>query len=160
MIKTVVPKWGKCKSGTYKPINGEKYNGEYPIIFRSGLEEAFMEIIDSTPSVLSWSSESFIVPYISPIDHRPHRYFPDFVLKILNNQNIEEWIIVEIKPDSQTRPPNMPRKKTPKRMNRYKKDLYQWLVNKEKWKAAKKIAKDKGAKFMIITEKWFKKRSL
>ena len=44
--------------------------------------------------VIKWSSEEYIIPYISPVDNRPHRYYPDFYVKVRNADNIvEEWIV-------------------------------------------------------------------
>lgn len=153
-MKHVIPKWGKCKSGVFNPVNRDKYIGGYPIIFRSSLELSFMDMCDKNSSILSWASETLIVPYISPKDGRQHRYYPDFTIKALNAQNEVENLIIEIKPDSQTRKPKPPKSKTPKTIYNYNNKLKDWMINESKWKAANKVAESKGSKFIIITEKW------
>ena len=41
-----------------------------------------MKWCDITPTVQEWGSEEIIIPYVSPVDGRKHRYFPDFYVKI------------------------------------------------------------------------------
>ena len=41
-----------------------------------------MKWCDITHSVQEWGSEEIIIPYISPVDGKRHRYFPDFYVKI------------------------------------------------------------------------------
>jgi trans-aconitate methyltransferase len=73
--------------GVFKPKNPQKYNGDPTnIIYRSSWELKYMMYLDSHENVLSWSSEEVIVPYRSPIDNKVHRYFPDFVVK-MNQDN-------------------------------------------------------------------------
>jgi len=153
-LKHIIPKWGKCLSGTFSPKNNTKYNGKYPIIYRSSLELRFMKICDSSPSVLSWSSESYIVNYVSPKDGKSHRYYPDFVIKAKNADNYVENIVIEIKPDSQTRAPIPPSNISKKGLINYNKKVLDWYINKAKWEAAKRESSLNGSKFMIITEKW------
>ena len=57
-----------------------------------------MKWCDITPSVTEWGSEEIIIPYISPVDGRRHRYFPDFYVKIGNKK-----YLVEVKPLRQTK---------------------------------------------------------
>ena len=52
------------------------------MIYRSSWEYKFYEMVDITPTVKEWGSEEIIIPYISPVDGKRHRYFPDFYVKI------------------------------------------------------------------------------
>lgn len=128
--------------------NPEKYIGDHnAVISRSSWETKFMVWLDSNKQVLAWNSEETVIPYISPKDNRPHRYFLDFKAKIVDNNNVETTYIIEIKPDVQTRPPK-PRKQTKAYLN----EVLTWGVNEAKWTAAEKFAKEKGMKFVILTE--------
>lgn len=136
--------------GTYTPRNPEKYKGTYPICFRSSWEQKMMMFLDSNPNCIFWSSESVVVPYMHPIKKRMSRYFPDFLASFKDqNGNITKYII-ELKPYKETiLPENKPRK-------RKKTQLYEeltYVINQEKWKAAKEFCKLNGLKFQIITEK-------
>eukprot|EP01047_Picozoa_sp_COSAG01_P106055 COSAG01_NODE_35203_length_535_cov_1.513761_1_plen_77_part_10 len=71
----------KYRQGRYKPINREKYVDSSDPVYRSSWELKFFKWADSNNRVLKWGSESIIVPYISPLDGRVHRYFVDnFIL--------------------------------------------------------------------------------
>jgi hypothetical protein len=66
----------KYKQGTYRPKNPDKFIGS-TATYRSGLELKFFRFCDYNPNIVKWSSESVVVPYISPIDGKVHRYFVD-----------------------------------------------------------------------------------
>ena len=66
----------KYKQGIYTPIYPEKFIGKQAT-YRSGLELKFFRFCDNNANVLKWGSENVVVPYISPLDHRTHRYFVD-----------------------------------------------------------------------------------
>lgn len=135
--------------GRFKPQNPEKYKGDPSnIIYRSGWEFRFMRYVDKHPRVIEWSSEEIVIPYRSPIDGRVHRYFPDFLVKLINKQSKKETILVEIKPDYQTRPPQKQSRVTKKYLNEVK----TWGINEAKWKAAQEYCDDRGWKFEIFTE--------
>lgn len=106
--------------------------------------------LDKHPEVVSWSSEELVIPYISPIDGRPHRYFVDFVFK----KNNGETIVVEIKPYNQTIAPVL---KEGQQKRTYIKQVQTYGINTAKWKAADKYCKNKGWKFVILTEKDLKR---
>lgn len=134
--------------GFYRPSFPQKYKGDPKnIVYRSSWEYKFMKWCDITPSVLEWGSEEIIIPYISPVDGKKHRYFPDFYVKIGN-----EKYLVEVKPFKQTREPQTQKKIT----KRYINEVVTWSVNKAKWKAAEEFCNDLNWKFMIITEKELK----
>lgn len=128
----------------YIPINPEKYAGDPTnIIMRSSWETKFALWCDKNPQILKWSSEETVIPYLSPVDNRMHRYFIDFKIKTCNNVTY----IVEIKPKCQTMPPQGTRK-----TKRYLTEAKTFVVNQAKWHAAKQYAMDRNWKFIVLTE--------
>ena len=137
--------------GKFKVKNSQKYKGNPSnIIYRSLMELRFMKWCDSSEKILKWSSEEVVIPYISPIDNKRHRYFPDFLI-----QTEKGWFLIEVKPQVESRPP---KKKLVENLNlkkkrRYMKSVRTWLVNEAKWIAAKKVCEVEGWTFEIFTEK-------
>ena len=130
--------------GRYTPENPKKYIGDpSKIVYRSSWERRFMIYCDRNPLILSWASEELAIPYLSPNDHKMHRYYPDFIVKTQDKISM-----IEIKPNRETKPP---RKK--KNQRRYINEMKTWGVNEAKWKAAEKYCEMKGWDFKIITEK-------
>lgn len=137
------------RQGIYSPINKEKYKGTFPIIFRSSLELKFMKWADANPSVLTWGSESIVIPYQNPLTGRISRYFTDFNIVMKDKQGDFKKFLIEIKPYSQTLPPVQKNRKT-------KSLIYQqaeYIKNQAKWGAARAFCESKGSTFVIITEK-------
>lgn len=136
--------------GYFKAKAPTKYKGNPTnIIYRSSYELKLMMYLDRNPNVLEWASEEFFVPYKSPLDGKIHRYFPDFWVKKRNSEGIIETIVIEVKPKNQTIPPN-PQKNMSKK---YLYEVKEWGKNQAKWEAANKYCKQKGWKFLIVTEK-------
>jgi len=109
-----------------------------------------MVFCDENSSVLEWSSEEIVVPYISPIDGKVHRYFVDFWAKVKTKEGSIKEYLIEVKPKSQTKKPELPKTK---RMSRSKiTQMRNWLVNSAKWSAAKNLCEDRGWEFKILTE--------
>ena len=137
--------------GKFKIKNSQKYKGNPSnIIYRSLMELRFMKWCDSSEKIFQWSSEEIVIPYISPIDNKRHRYFPDFLI-----QTAKGWFLIEVKPQIESRPP---KKKLVENLNlkkkrRYMKSVRTWLVNEAKWNAAKKVCDVEGWSFEIFTEK-------
>jgi hypothetical protein len=138
----------RFKQGYFRPKNPKKFIGEFAI-FRSSYERKFMIWADNNPNVLEWGSEQIIVPYISPIDNKIHRYFVDNYIVLKEGDKIRKYLI-EIKPFKQTQAPKESKKK--KRATVLYENT-QWAVNQAKWESAKVYAKSKGAEFIILTEK-------
>ena len=85
--------------GKFRPSNRKKYRGDINnIVYRSLWERKFMVYCDTNPDILEWGSEEIIIPYVSPVDGKRHRYFPDFYIKTSNN----EKFIIEIKPNKRS----------------------------------------------------------
>jgi len=139
----------KYHQGTFKPKNPNKYVGDVTnIYYRSGWERKFYNWLDIESTVLQWSSEELIVPYVSPKDGRLHRYFPDAWAKMQTRKGLQCFLI-EIKPFAQTHVPKTPKRRT----KRYLNEVMTYAVNDAKWQAARQFCSDKGWEFKIITEK-------
>ena len=131
--------------GKFRPTNRQKYKGDITnIIYRSLWERSFMRYCDENKDIVEWGSEEIIVPYISPLDNKQHRYFPDFYIKTKNGDKF----MVEIKPKKFTKPPK-PKKRVTKA---YMHETKEWHRNQAKWKAARNVCEKLGWKFQIITE--------
>ena len=65
-------------------------------------------------------------------------------------------MLIEVKPSKQIKKPNKPRKKTAKALKGYETEYRTWLTNMHKFKAAEKVCKERGWKFKIVTETFFK----
>jgi TnsA endonuclease N terminal len=136
--------------GRFKPKNPQKYKGNpNNIIYRSSWELSFMNYLDKSGEVISWGSEETVVPYLSPIDSRRHRYFVDFIVTKLNKRGNKETVLIEIKPANQTKPPIRKSRVT----KRYLTEARNYVINMAKWRAADHYAKSRGWKFHIYTEK-------
>ena len=112
-------------------------------------------IADNNPSVLKWNSEEIIIPYVSPLDNRVHRYFPDFFMEYRNSRSVIVRTLIEVKPSIQTKPPNPKRKltKTGRKSKRYLREVNAYIINDAKWKQAIKYCGERGWDWKIITEK-------
>ena len=107
-----------------------------------------MSWLDQNPAILSWASEELIIPYISPIDNRKHRYFPDFIVKMRTRDGTLKTMILEVKPKKQTIQPEFRKRIT----KQYLTEVQTWGVNQAKWKAATEYCLDRGWEFKLITE--------
>lgn len=131
------------------PTNPQKYSGNVSnIIMRSSWETRFAIWCDKNPSIIRWSSEETIVPYVCPTDNKLHRYFIDFKIRVARGDGSTSTYLIEIKPFKQTNPPEYPGRRTQK----FLAESYTFIKNQAKWKAASEYAKDRGWEFKIITE--------
>ncbi len=139
----------KYHQGKYTPKNPEKYVGDVNnIIYRSGWEKKMFIKMDTNPNVLKWGSEEIIVPYVSPVDGRVHRYFVDLVAMMKTRTGKIIKVMMEIKPLSQTIPPKRPSRIT----KRYLNEIETYAINNSKWEAARKFAEQHNMTFELITE--------
>ena len=135
--------------GRYQPSYPRKYKGNPSnIIYRSLWEQKFMVYCDLNENILEWGSEEFYIPYRSPVDNRVHRYFPDFLIKVKENNGSIKTYVIEVKPKKQTRPPKQRKKVT----QSYLYECKTYAVNAAKWKAAREFCNDRKIEFKIITE--------
>jgi hypothetical protein len=139
----------KSYKGRYRVNNTAKYAGDPTrVIYRSLWELKFMKWCDNNSSVLEWGSEEVIIPYLSPVDNRIHRYFVDFYVKIQDRHGNVTKYLIEIKPAKYTRPPE----KSSRVTKRYIEEVMTWGINQSKWKNATEFCEDRGWKFQILTE--------
>jgi hypothetical protein len=128
----------------YRPSFPSKYKGDPTnIICRSSWERKFCHWCDLNESIIEWGSEEFYIPYLSPVDNRVHKYYPDFIIKLRESSGKIKTYVIEVKPKKQTKPPT---KKS------YIHECMTYEVNQAKWKAAVEFCKDHLIEFKIITE--------
>jgi len=136
-------------SGRFTPKNPQKYIGDPKnIIYRSSWECKVMSWLDREPSIISWASEELIIPYISPVDGKWHRYFPDFLVKSRTKDGQLKTLLLEVKPKKQTQEPEQRKRITKQYIN----EVTTWGVNQAKWKAAQEFCADRNWEFKLITE--------
>jgi hypothetical protein len=135
--------------GKFEPKYPEKYVGDVKnIVFRSSWERKAMIWFDNNPAVLKWASEEQWIPYISPVDHIPHKYYIDFIISVRTKTGENKVFAIEIKPQSQVDAP-----KTPKRQTKaYIESIKTYAVNQAKWKAAVEWCGKQNMEFKILTE--------
>lgn len=139
----------KYHQGRYNVQKPEKYLGDHrKVIYRSSWELKMFMWAEANNNVLKWNSEEVVVPYISPFDGRPHRYFVDMYVEIVENGRMVKKLY-EIKPNSERFLPKKPKRITKGYINRLK----TYAINQAKWKAAYKYCEEKGINFSLITEK-------
>lgn len=145
-IKHLKPrKNGYYRQGYINPNRLKKYADSCknePVIFRSGLEEQFINYLELNSSIAKWASECMSIPYWSRLDKKECNYYPDYLIE--NKDGVK--VIVEVKPFKQTKKPRMQDSDWLKKA---------WIKNCDKWKAAKEFADKHGMKFVIVTEKFF-----
>lgn len=133
----------------YKPEYPKKYKGDpNNIICRSSWERRFCRWCDLNENIISWGSEEFFIPYVSPVDNKVHRYFPDFIIKVREQTGEIKTYVIEVKPKKQTIPPKQKSRVT----KSYIHECKTYAVNQAKWKAADEFCKDHMIEFKIITE--------
>lgn len=135
--------------GYFTPTQPTKYMGNpTKIVYRSLWERRFMKYCDLSETVVRWGSEEVVIPYISPIDRKPHRYYVDFIVDMKTTAGAVKTMLIEVKPKKQCREP-----KKPKRNSRsYINEVHTWVVNGAKWKAATAAAAQRGWEFKVLTE--------
>lgn len=139
----------KYYQGKYTPKQPGKYEGDpTQVIYRSSWELKFFNWCDNNPSVIKWSSEEVIIPYICPTDNKPHRYFIDAKIQVKTTQGDIKTYLVEIKPSKQTKPPIAGKRKT----KQYIQEVMTWGKNDAKWKYARDYCAKRGWEFVILTE--------
>jgi hypothetical protein len=136
----------------YRPIYEEKYLGDINnIICRSNWERQFIKknLDIDNPKIISWSSEELPIPYVSPLDNKIHRYYVDFIVRILQNDGNIKTFLIEIKPYKECIPPKSRLKNTKK----YLTEMIRYSINIQKWKAARALCDKNGWEFIIVNEK-------
>ena len=130
--------------GTFQPQHKEKYNGTYPIVYRSWWEACVMRWLDINKAVTEWRSESDVIVYFDTYDKKLHRYFMDFFFKTYDGKKF----LIEVKPAYQTKVPKKPKRMT----ENYRNEVITYNKNMCKWQAAQIYAKKRNYIFQIWTE--------
>ncbi len=135
--------------GKYIPTNPHKYIGnQQNVIYRSLWERRFMVYCDTTDKVIKWASEEVTVKYISPLDRKWHKYYPDFYVELSNQKGITKEYLIEIKPKKQLKKPKQPSRKS----KSFLWESREYVKNMSKWEAAKRFCDHKGWEFKVLTE--------
>jgi len=152
-IKNVRPtKKSGFNQGYYIPNDPTKYVGPTPIIYRSSWERKFMMWCDNNDKVMMWSSEPVQIEYISRVDNKKHIYYPDFYMKVLQEDNNLKEFLVEIKPKQQLIKPEPPKKASKKALSSYQFLAEQYIKNLDKYTFAKEYSKNRNWNFIVLTE--------
>ena len=146
-------KKSKYRQGYFKPKNPNKYKGDITqIIYRSGWEFKFLKFCDENSMVIEYSSEPLAIDYWNSVDKKQSKYWIDGWMKTKNKDGIiKEWLI-EIKPNKFIKPPSSPKRLTEKQTLNYIRHTKAYLINTDKFRAAKAWATAHNMKFGIITE--------
>jgi hypothetical protein len=115
-----------------------------------------MVYFDLRKEIIQWSSEEVIVPYRCVFTGKIRRYFPDFVITVVDKAGRTATHMIEVKPLKETTPPKPSSRKT----KRYLREVQAWGTNSTKWKYAREYCADRHWHFTIITEKDLFKKSL
>ena len=140
----------KAYKGKFQPKQPDKYKGNHRnIIYRSMWERRFMVYCDNNENILEWGSEEIVIPYMSPLDGKVHRYFPDFYVKVKQYDHSIKKFVVEVKPKAQVRQPKTnPKRKTKAWYNAVR----EWGKNQAKWESATSYCSKHDMEFKILTE--------
>jgi hypothetical protein len=143
----------KTYKGKYPVKKPEKYNGDVnSVIYRSHWEKLCFKYCEDNNDIKAWNSEGVIIPYICATDRRRHKYHMDLCIEYTDGT----IVLVEIKPDKQTRMPKVPKRKTKK----YLAECMAYAKNESKWNAAVAFAKKNNVKFEIWTEFTLKSKGI
>jgi hypothetical protein len=152
-IKNVKPtKKSGFNQGYFVPTNANKYIGPSPVIYRSSWERKFMMWCDNNEKVLLWSSEPVEIEYISRQDNRTHKYYPDFYMKVIQEDGNLREFLVEIKPKQQLIKPEPPKKASKKALSSYQFLAEQYIKNMDKYTYAKAYCANRSWRFIVLTE--------
>jgi hypothetical protein len=133
----------KYHSGTYTPVNPEKYVGTYPIFFRSSWENRVFVFLDNNPNIINWASESIKIPYFNPFTNKQSVYIPDLMVVYDDKNGKRKCEIIEIKPSKET---------TLESAGKSTRNKAAVALNACKWKAAQAFAQSHGMSFRVLTE--------
>ena len=144
--------YGNYDQGKFRPANPEKYVGNKgDIVYRSRWELHFMRYCDGNPAVVQWTSE-YPIKYYHSVSNKARRYFVDFFIKVRGQDGSEKVIMIEIKPEVQTKPPKKPINNNVKASQRYMNECITYQTNMDKWNAAQDFANRNGMQFVILNE--------
>lgn len=108
--------------------------------------------LDNAPEVLEWASEETVIPYVSRLDGRTHRYFVDFWAKIQQPNGEIKKVLLEVKPKKETKPPRKPKGTSVESQGKYMAEMATFVKNTDKWTAAQEYCRKTQSAFYLITE--------
>lgn len=169
----------KFHQGYYNPQNPEKWLTKQ-VIYRSSWEFFFCKWADENPQVLKVASEPIGVKYLNPILNMKYcmesgldpnypgnwkecTYYTDFWIEVEDAEKPDgkKRIFIEIKPYDQTQCPKpINENASLKEHKAFNKAAETFLVNQQKWAAAKKYFEERGAEFMVLTERTLEKMGM
>jgi hypothetical protein len=134
----------------------ERYSpADKTVTCRSSWETKFvLKFLDKHPDVISWGSESVIIPYYYPVDNKWHRYFMDFEFTSYAADGTIKEYLVEIKPYESTIKPKIPKRQTKgyiERVHTYIKDCSKWDATRKYCAEQRQLGRP--IYFEILTEK-------
>lgn len=102
-----------------------------------------MQVLDGTPEVLGWASETFSIPYFNPLTKKWSMYIPDFLVAYVDKTGKQNCEMIEIKPA----------KEHPEYAGKVSKQtkLVQ-AINAAKWQAAMAYCARRKWRFRVATE--------
>ena len=141
---------GFPKATRFYPKNPSKYVGDSTnIVMRSSWERKLANWCDINPSVTKWNSEEIVIPYFSKADNKMRRYFLDFIVQLRTVEGKLETLLIEVKPNAQTKKPKNSKRKA---NSTFINENYTYMVNQDKWEAARAYAAKHGMKFVVLDE--------
>ena len=111
-----------------------------------------MKWCDNNPNVLQWWSEELAIPYRDPVTKRWRRYFPDFWMKVQEQNGQIKSYLIEVKPKRQVEGPKPQKRRT----KSYITEVMTYATNKAKWAAANDYCNDRLWEFKLVTERELK----
>ena len=147
----IMMKKHKTYKGKYRPKFPKKYKGNYNnIVYRSLWERKCMVYFDTNPNIISWSSEELVIPYFDSITKQRRRYYPDFLITVMNSTGEKKTHLIEVKPSKHLKPPVVTKGK---RKSTILQEAQAYYMNRDKFAAAEKWCAKKDIKFSVWTEK-------
>jgi len=150
------------KKGKYEVQNPEKYIGNKATIYKSGWEHTVFRALDVNKYVEKWGYECIEIYYYHPVYMKWTVYFPDVYCQIVNENNVQQKILVEIKPARFCKYPTQPKrpagsdsktlKKYQNALKRYEINKREFVVNAAKWEAAQNWCLKHGVTWRILNE--------
>lgn len=140
------------KRGRYIVENTHKYIGTKHPVFKSTWEQRLFYMFDHNPYVKKWGYECQPLPYYNPVYKKQTIYYPDLFVHIVDQDGSHKNFLIEVKPFKFTHAPELPKLKTYKALDRYKKAQAAYLINVSKWQAAEVWCAKHKVIWMIVTE--------
>ena len=166
----------KFTQGYYVPTRHPDNCFSKQWIFRGSGEYHVDDYCDRCDAILRWATEPIAIEYLNPIANQKYcmerkldwknpiywkrmKYYPDVWIEIMgpDGKSVRK-IFIEIKPYDQSVAPKQPKPDAKlKEHKAYNRLATQYLINQQKWAAAKKFCAERGAEFAVYTEVELKK---